>query len=108
MTLVNELTPEYVVHIISFRVNRQIGPHIGVSMCFNEFFNGIGPSLAKKIPKQSLSPLHHLRNPMVQSIFLTELTANDINKIIQCLKNGAAGHDDITASSVKLVSVAIN
>ena len=79
-----------------------------ISEKFNEFFTGIGPSLAKKIPKQSLSPLHYLGNPMVQSIFLTEVTANEINKIIQCLKNGAAGHDDITASSLKLVSVAIN
>ena len=79
-----------------------------ISEKFNEFFIGIGPSLAKKIPKQSLSPLHYLGNPMVQSIVLTEVTANEINKIIQCLKNGAAGHDDITASSLKLVSVAIN
>ena len=79
-----------------------------ISEKFNEFFTGIGPSLAKKIPKQSLSPLHYLGNPMAQSIFLTEVTANEINKIIQCLQNGAAGHDDITASSLKLVSVAIN
>ena len=45
---------------------------------------------------------------MVQLIFLTEVTANEINKIIQCLKNGAAGHDDVTASNLKRVSIAIN
>ena len=75
---------------------------------FNECFTGIGPSLAKKIPKRSLSPLHCLGNPMVQSFFFTEVTANEINKIIQCLKNGVAGHDDITASNLNLVSVAIS
>ena len=29
-----------------------------ISEKFNAFFTGTGPSLAKKIPKQSLSPLH--------------------------------------------------
>ena len=40
--------------------------------------------------------------------FLTEVTANEINKITQGLKNVTAGHYDITASSLKPVSVAIN
>ena len=74
----------------------------------NEYFTGIGPSLAKKIPRQSLSPLHYLGKQWYSHFFLTEVTANEMNKIMQCLKNGAAGHDAITASNLKLVSVAIN
>ena len=79
-----------------------------VSEKFNEFFTGIGPSLAKKIPKQTLSPLNYLGNPIIQSIFLSEVTTNEIDKIIQSLKNGAAGHDDITAANLKLVARSIN
>ena len=70
---------------------------------------GIGPSIAKKIPKQTLSPLNYLGNPIIQSIFLSEVTTNEIDKIIQSLKNGAAGHDDITAAAnLKLVARSIN
>ena len=74
----------------------------------NSIFTGIGPSIAKKIPKQTLSPLNYLGNPIIQSIFLSEVTTNEIDKIIQSLKNGAAGHDDITAANLKLVARSIN
>ena len=57
-----------------------------VSEKVNKSFTGIGPSLAKKIPKQSLSPLYYLGNPMIQSVFLTEVTANETSKSLQCLK----------------------
>ena len=79
-----------------------------ISEKFNEFFTGIGPSLAKKIPKQTLSPLNYLGNPIIQSFFLSEVTTNEIDKIIQSLKNGAAGHGDITAVNLKLVARSIN
>ena len=66
------------------------------------------PALLKKIHKQTLSPLHYLGNPIIHPILLSEVTTNEINKIIQSLKNGAAGHDDITAANLKLVARSIN
>ena len=47
-------------------------------------------------------------DPTIHSIFLSGVTTNEINKIIQSLKNGAAGHDDITAANLKIVARSIN
>ena len=42
--------------------------------------------------------------PLVNSIFLSEVTANEISQILGSLKNGAAGYDEINACLLKLVS----
>ena len=78
-----------------------------ISSKFNDFFVNIGPTLAKKIPNQTLSPLHFMGNPMINSIFLTQVTPVEMTDILQSLKNGAAGYDDINASLLKMVSSCI-
>ena len=40
----------------------------------------------------------------VNSIFLSEVTANEISQILGSRKNGAAGYDEINACLLKLVS----
>ena len=40
-----------------------------ISSKFNDFFVNIGPTLAKKIPIQTLSPLDFMGNPVINSIF---------------------------------------
>ena len=42
--------------------------------------------------------------PLVNSIFLYEVTTDEISQILESLKNGAAGFDEINAWSFKLVS----
>ena len=48
-------------------------------------------------PSQFGKPIHTFN-------FLSEVTTNEINKITQSLKNGTAGHEDITAAKLKLVA----
>ena len=52
-----------------------------------------------------MNPLNHMGPPAAHAIFLSQVT--NIEKkiqIIQDLKNGAPGYDEISASALKLVS----
>ena len=66
-----------------------------VSNKFNEFFTNIGPTLAKLIPNQQLSPLHFMGDPIKNSISLC-LYSNIIRNLwdITVIKNGAPGCDE--------------
>ena len=72
-----------------------------ISEKFNDFFVGIGPNLAKKIPSQNLSPLKYMGQPLLQSMFLSVVTPDEVKKIIKSLKSGAAGYDELSASILK-------
>ena len=73
---------------------------------FNELFTNIGPNLAKLIPKQQLSPLHFMGDPIKNSIYLCPVTSSEISEILRSLKNGAPGYDEISA--VLLTSISHN
>ena len=75
-----------------------------ISNTFNEFFVNVGPNLAKKSPNQNISPLQFMSDPLMNSIFLSLVTAEETREILSSLKNGAAGHDEIRASTLKSVS----
>ena len=62
----------------------------------NDFFTGIGPSLAKKIPSQVISPLYYMGDRGHQSIFLEPVHYSEIDAIMKDMKNTAPGHDGIT------------
>ena len=57
-----------------------------ISNQFNEYFIGIGPSLAKKIPKQVNTPLSFMGNQLLNSIFLEHVTVDELDKIFNTLK----------------------
>ena len=73
----------------------------------NKFVIDVGPSFDKIIPIQSLSPLQYLGEPNSSFIFLTKVTLNEMNKIIQSLKNGAISHDEITMANLKLCTMSV-
>ena len=75
-----------------------------ISNTFNDFFINIGPNLAGKIPNMGISSVDYMGQPLVNSIFLSEVTSNEISQILGSLKNGAAGYDEINACLLKLVS----
>ena len=75
-----------------------------ISNTFNEFFVNVGPNLAKKILNQNISPLQFMSDPLMNSIFLSLVTAEETREILSSLKNGAAGPDEIRASTLKSVS----
>ena len=69
-----------------------------ISERFDDFFIGIGPSLAGKIPNQSKNPKQYLENKLMKFIFLAPVTSLEIESIIKNLRNSAPGHDEVTAS----------
>ena len=71
------------------------------------FLIGIGPNLARKTKPQSVSPLSYLGQSSLNSIYPHEVTLEEMIKILQSLKNGAAGYDGFTAVIVKMVSSSI-
>ena len=75
-----------------------------VTSSTNSFFTNIGPSLAKLIPNQQLSPLHFMGDPMKDSIFLCPVTSLEISEIVWSLINGAPGYDEINAVFLKSIS----
>ena len=75
-----------------------------ISNTFNDFFINIGPNLAGKIPNVGASPVDYMGQPLANSIFLSEVTTNEINQIFGSVKNGAAEYDEINACLLKLVS----
>ena len=75
-----------------------------ISNTINEFFINIGPNLAKKIPGQNMSPVDFMGDPLVNSIFLSQVTHAEISTILNTLKNGAPGYDEINACLLKQIS----
>ena len=67
-------------------------------------FVNIGPNLAAKIPEPNLSPLDFMDQPLLNSIYLSEVTSEEINNILKSLKNGAAGYDELDAYLLKHIS----
>ena len=80
---------------------------IMISEKFNDFFTGIGPSLAKKIPSQVISPLYHMGNRVHQSIFVEPVHHSEIDAIMKDIKNSPHGHDGITLHILKLAMSSI-
>ena len=60
--------------------------------------------MAAKIPEQNLSPLDFMDQPLLNSIYLSEVTSEEINNILKSLKNGAAGYDELNACLLKHIS----
>ena len=46
----------------------------------------IGPNLAGKIPEQNLSPLDFMDQPLLNSIYLSEVTSEEICNTLKSLK----------------------
>ena len=57
-----------------------------ISNKFNDFFINIGPNLAANIPKQNRSPLDLMDQPLLNSIYLSEVTSEEITYILKSLK----------------------
>ena len=60
--------------------------------------------MAAKIPEENLSPLDFMDQPLLNSIHLSEVTAEEISNILKSLNNGAAGYDELNACLLKHIS----
>ena len=87
--------------ILSLQINQWLVPNLMI------FFIGIGPLLAREVKPQSVSPLSYLGQSSLNSIYLHEVTLEEIIKILHSLKNGAVGYDGIAAIIVKVLCSSI-
>jgi len=69
---------------------------------FNQYFVNVGSTLAKKIPENENSPLSYIKHHNLHSIYLYEVTINEVETLIKKLKNSStAGWDEIPATLLK-------
>ena len=81
-------------NVISFKDNNSvIDDPTAVASRFNNFYTNIGPTLAKAIPKRNSSPVEYLNDKVKESILFSPVLENEINMILNNLKNSAAGWD---------------
>ena len=73
-----------------------------ISDKFNDFFINVGPNLAKNIPKMNKTPLYCMNNRLLESMFVEYVSSDEINKIINNLKNSACGWDELSVKFLKL------
>ena len=69
---------------------------------FNNFFTGIGPSLANAIPNQSKKPESFMNDKVLNNMLLSMVTEGEMERLVMDLNEGATGYDDIPASLIKL------
>ena len=79
-----------------------------ISEKFNDFFFiNIGPTLAKKIPSQIISPLQFMGERVFSSLFLEPVYPGEIDMIFKNLKHSVPRHDEITTAVLQLALPAI-
>ena len=71
---------------------------------FNDFFINTGPYLANRIKSPNIPTKKYLGDMNKYSIFLEPVTQKEIHDIIKSLKDGAPGHDEITAHIMEFCS----
>ena len=68
---------------------------------FNDFFVNVGTTLAKKIPNVNKNPTSFMTERILDSMFIEDVVEKEVTEIIQDLKEGSVGWDDISAKVVK-------
>ena len=81
--------------------NKIITNKIDICNGFNTFFINIGPTLARKIPDTGKSPLNFMKNRVFDSMYVNEVTLEELDSVIKNLKESSPGWDEISAKVVK-------
>ena len=72
-----------------------------ISDAFNSFFINIGPSLAEKIKPSDFTPLSFMKTRNDNSMSLKPVIIDEVKSIIDNLKDGSSGWDEISSRIVK-------
>jgi hypothetical protein len=98
--VINKKTRSELVN--SFMVNDEIiTEKKAIADGFNDFFVNIGPNLAKQIPENNKDPLEYIRKDIANSMYMHDVEADEIKKVISSLNTGSPGWDDIHAKVLK-------
>ena len=86
----------------NFKLNGQtINDEVLIAEQFNKFFTNIGSSLSSKIQDVAVDPLSYIHCDNMSSLYLYEVSMQEVATIIQNLKNSGAGYDGIKANLLK-------
>ena len=70
----------------------------------NDYFANVGPDLDCRIPTVDSSPLQYLNGSYTNSLFLTEISTNEVLTCLLNLKDSASGHDELKPKIIKHAS----
>ena len=87
--------------------NKKITNPSEIAYGFNDYFVNIGPTLAAKITSEGLSYKSFMHNDHQMSFFIDPTNETEIIYIINHLKEGALGRDEIVARNLKCISDSI-
>ena len=73
-----------------------------ISDTFNTFFTNIGLNLSNNIPKVNISPTSYIHHQVTNTIFLNEVSVNEVQTVIQNLKESSPGWDNIAPKIIKM------
>ena len=73
-----------------------------ISENFNNFFISVGQTFARQIPPQQMQPECYLGPQLLQTIYLSPVSENEIKEIVLSLKKSAPGNDDMIADILKM------
>ena len=82
--------------------NKQVDDKAKIASSFNKFYVNLGPSLASKIPNSGVNPLSYLKHDIHNSIFLTDVSEEEVVKILKSLKSSSPGWDGLSSHVIKL------
>ena len=85
-----------------FTVNNNVTTDkVKIADGFNNFFINIGPTLAKKIPRDTRSPTEYMKNRVTEQMVVEPVVEDEVESIIKSLKDGSPGWDAISSQVVK-------
>ena len=70
---------------------------------FNKYFVNVGATLANKIPDSNKNPTDYIKNKVLDSFFLEATCEAEVEKIINSMKDSAAGWDDLLPNIMKTI-----
>ena len=70
---------------------------------FNSHFANAGLQLAETLPETQLNFRNFLPERIMNSMFLTPVTSDELTKLVHSLSNTSAGYDDVPISLLKHV-----
>ena len=104
--LLTEIKPDQNYPILFYRrsnSNNNVSNPLEIANKFNEYFVKIGPQLAKTIQKNyNITYESYLNGNSVESMFIEPVTEYELQ--IEINNTKSAGHDDISAKMIKIIS----
>ena len=84
--------------------NTIINDHSSIAKSFNDYFSGIGPNLANRIPQTEKSFVHYLKNRNTDTLFFIPTDTEEIIDIVEKSNNKKSkGFDDISNDLLKQI-----